>query len=774
MKLRVIVFKRFLQLPEATEQVVYPLDTNEWIALGHFDSMCSYAIETENSIFDQIALEQKKILDGNNSDSIYVHPLYLLRENEDKTIWDAKVPFLSISRIHFSESIDVKKIREMFTSRLIQKGYVTQQNFYQSAELSDLVIVQSSDCLRSLTDFVLGLREDSCVGKAYSYFCINKNCVFTQIEHPMRNIPFVSMRLSVGSTNGLDRQLALIKEKVESQPVYSISGNDDLELVWKDLNPVGLLRLYGEWFGKGQKNIDEWPFLDVTTTLGTHYTRWVPDVLHNNELKKRCLNLRETKNAILEALGTHAYWTRQMSELVNSLVSMSNSVILDEFIYLLYPGANAFLTRLQNSHYVEEGQQEQYYTFIKKWSKLSEYIIRNEGQLNYYPEIHPRLNGVSFVFLEYIMAFLYQCEDFLKDSAIDTHEILIVPDNSKRISTQEVFAPDEKGCGLVLIDIPLHELTSAGITLRSLCHEISHFVGEESRNRANRLEYFAQTMAIDISYKIFGSCEKPLVDLLCRGGEELGFQDLFTYMKTAPQMTIDVLQHRISKWINYVFYNEQVYNQLVRAILRRQNNVRVTKLPTFNALLDNDIKLLQDAANNFGNLLREIYADMCMVSILQLDCSDYMELIARDLYGNRVEELPPGREAAFDIDCIRVFVCLSACGIELTEVFKSKYSHFAKGIYQLSVEYDLRQKTRRREIPTPVDAIQPIYLYVKSCRDALYKKMLLSSDKIELIRKAYRAITDKSKYAKIDIIEDMINNYRMRYYFTRPNKEGLS
>lgn len=738
MQVRKVLLKKYLPTIAAHDTTNTPPDCTRWISLGHFDEIYTFG-KVMNGGFDDILKSNNELLQENNEENCY-HPLYLIvpkLSKEEAIFWSTSCWHIVITRIHFSctdsplnqfEDLKAKITNELGNTRLY--------HFYHTTELSDMVLVQKSNKLQDLLGNALTLRKYSQVGRTYTYIGINYEKVTNECyENIHDRIPFFAIRFAVSDPSSTADSLSSIIKLLGNKVTYNITGVDDIVINYTGLYVKDIIALFRKWYSIDTQMIDKMliAFSEITTRVGVHYNcqEKAEKKREDKILMLECDRIRQEIADIQRLIVYRADrfgspkegWIKPILEISKTLIRMSQTAILDEFVYLLFPGISAFLENVlelqKNNICIGECPvtNEKCNELVEECSHLLEQIMRVEGQLSNQPELRPIEYDIPVFLLEYILAFLNGVVRLLQkddDSINEKIKFLIVPRLCEGISAMEIFEANRKTKmpGLVLLNVPIKSLYTPEIILLALCHETAHFAGEKSRLRDLRQKKYVRAAAIIIARHLYDSTDGNFINRIENGiANAIGAQEI---------KCINDLRKEICNYVEDLVFDEAFYCSFIwdsigcsladGAIHALSNEERYMEYGTM-------FDLLQDVKTIF----REIYADLCMLRILNLTPSDYVNALIQESYKTYPEE----NEEAVLQSAIRIYIVLSArkqfdkCkNIEP----KSKYISVWKRCYRV-------MKSVHEEICTnnngsskwiiPYSCVEVILEYARECNKSL-------------------------------------------------------
>lgn len=779
MVIRVILLEKKGSLENGCfKDLPIPSCLGPWLSFGHFDSIYTYTLDQGN-MFHLIGKNNLDVSKQNTS-SAYYHPLYLICNDStrDASFWGKKQGFLSVSRIHFSQKIDVAKLRKGLEKELRQ--WSIDCNIYQTIELSNLVVVASSNRLRDLLKFALSLRKNPAIGKVYTYLGICYSKIVENFTPELSDtISFLSMRFSISQACSATRILDDIRGTVDigtsTGKTYSITGLNDVVITWTDLPSRSVVNLYRHWFVPDDNEKVEPPksiFSEITTRAGLEDTFLPPESSEKFnsqfEYKKKLLKicnklvsddiLFQTKiqsRLNLEKLRCG----KTLSELTKSLYRLAKTAVMDTFVFLMLPAVYSFYENiLLLSNCELEKNIHSYYEFVECWNHLMEHIMRTEGQLTHYSEFRPMLYDMPLVMIEYTLAFLRQCSSVLQADDKDAAEIhfLLVPRLSKRINTTELFAADEKHSGLIYVLIPLHLLYDPKAILSQLCHEVSHFVGEKPRNRETRLKCFSESVAGLAGQHIFISFDDALIKTIQK--------EILEVLQSKSAKHMSKMKDAVDFWAKNLLNSDNEgssqFAHFVRDVVLSGNGRKVS--------FSTDKNLQRYAYNNFKKLLntlcmlyREVFADICMLRLLNIDRDYYLDSLIERMYIADLSDIVDVNEdddLFWEFYAIRYYICMKACGNSVERGHHKQHQKWDRFFIEIEkIGMALNNPKTNVKSFYPRETIQPLLNYANECYTTI-SNILTNSKLAKNISDLFsNVVNDRVNYSEL---EKTINDYR--------------
>lgn len=789
MSLQVVLLKKTTLLDKS--QFEKPLKLGgrmlrPWVVMGHFDAMYVYQLDTKNrNIFTAIHENNSDVV-AMNDENTYYHPLYLLTQQDDTDFWKQDNWFIAVTRIHLASTVTEPDEIEELSKYILNRSNVAGCScvVYQTIELSDLIMIVKSQRISNMLDVVLNLWSHPGIGKLYTYCGIDYEYLKNLDIQPEENdiIDFLSMRFAVRNPSNADMFFKIVQDKLGYGPIFSIAGVDDAVLNYNSMPVQKLIGFFRLWFVTGlSHNFDiKLVFSDVTTRLGTKYQKCKPseeeDILncsnepnpsidkfqllnqHCYELVDLCKEVQMLSKGKLES-PIDKYWLRSFSELSYSLLRLCRTALLDEFVYLMFPGVYSFQCNMKavlDSGNYNNLDREALCLFVNNWSQLMEHVMRLEGQLAHQPETRPILYDIPLAMLEYTMALLDLCSNILqkKDEPKKDIQLILFPKVCSVIETEEMFAANHRLPGLLSISIPLHMLYDPRTIQITLCHEISHFVGEKHRNRTLRRECYIHAAAILIADLIFENEDEIFITEIYRRLKKYIFSDKILE-------TIFDVEEAIQKWIDKLLYDDPAakYCDLIRNVLiNTQFNTEYKQLKfsaDFASYQDRNQRYFEVILPKLTMLFREVFADICMVSLLNLDSNTYLDSLYKDVIGN------PG---TVEFTAVRIFTTLSAVKKDIPEQrdgYDGEVSDLFFGTLQGLI---LNQPNRdNATYQFPIGIVKQLQIYSDKCASDI-KALLEDDDETSRMVSTLQTMYHNVISTNIDynLLQGFINDYRKK------------
>lgn len=698
-----------------------------WITLGRLDEM--RISELMPMTLGDIKKSNDRIYQK-DSENYYHYVIYLIDheglqgtevdcgETPDRDLWNEDLGFLSITRIHFPQTVcldsQFETLRAHFGDSKFQEDGISWR-VYGTTELSDQVLVARCRSFKSLSRWALRVTSYTRVGKAYTYFCIPRSYLYGAAEKwkvPGDCIEHLSMRFAIKNHGSAREKLVAISRLLfpESKvSPYRVSGNEDAIICGENIPIEHMISLYSTWYSDSLTILDV--FSDVISRIGADVI--VPDVTEGGPcpLTKICTNLSH-KITDCPVIADKP-WRRPLVELSNTLVHMSQSPMLDELVYLILPALYAFWENIEKQN-LKAKDELLYQQFVELCVHTMEHLMRAEGQLSQYPEVRPITYDIPVVALEAAIAFLQQLSAIL--TLPDTEKkrktsVLLVPNADIDVSTVELFPATEHVRGLLQITVPFSLLYDPKRLLLSLSHELAHYIGEQCRMRSERYELYCNCLASEILSIFFnGNCTGDRQDfykylsnfLRSTMDAEASENGNGVLMQDEPLQQIAATANRIVEELA----KTDAFADMVRDYMDRSKPKVQFICPTQAELASSLTKFKQKNSDLRINF-RETYADICMLYTLKAQPNEYLDIM-----------LP--RDGTVDPStCLRLMLSLLAAGYSKLDIFSAVNETKRLNTQQRNAALDYINGLYQQFGQESFQSIFHLQKYIKDCWEKL-------------------------------------------------------
>lgn len=730
----VILLRKNLQDDDTGPSLAALPEASHWKALGHFDEIFIYKMGT-GKLLSSIQEVKRKIERCCSSNSYY-YPLFLV---SDDTAADPKGfndnHFIAVVRIHFASTLDLPGQFSKLNKKIGQLSLPHRS--YYATEFSDMVLDIRGNHLNNLIDTVFHFCQDENIGKTYTYFGINTTYLNACPPAEGSGLPAGEAdRLALFNirfeqiTDQAKKQMDDVLHIMSAPQSYYVSGVDDMLLHQAELSTDALVNLFRTWTQQSLYSAAS-STIRVGTKMDVARVKVRKDA---SELKGLCNKMTTVLTFLQDRdLEQDQLWLPAIAKVANSLERMCTTPVMDEIIYLLTPAVTAFLEFHVAHPYALA--LEDCFRFVEDCTYFMEQLLRIESALSQKTEIRPVIYDIPVFMLEYTVAFIQKVSELLKksDEMIPPHKkrntvFLLVPRPCDQVCASELIAANENITGLVQLQMPEHSLYHPETFLRIVCHELSHYVGENNRQRTTRRKQFCQAAAITLARDLHS--RETVTDI------EREFQNALptSGVLTMRQMR-KCVQDRASELLP-LFYS--------KAIVSADETER-------NYLCRGCMDLYSRQLHNMEILFRECYADICMIHILKISAADYVHMLLAELPESLAHDV-------LELFAIRIYAVVVGCKLPSFSLRRDEPQNVLYVARMInSIQVAIEQNRESLSLSLPVSAIYALANYSACCYQSLCDS--IPEDAAGSVRKMYETITEE----KPDKAEDKLYNNVLSY-----------
>ncbi len=613
-----------------------------------------------------------------------------------------EAPFLMFTRLHAVAREDAGTDDLEAALGEILKQYPDIPYYYaKTLELSDLILLGKSRSVPRLLELLEQLSDHSAVGDAYTCFCISQAALLggEDLADASDPIGLASLRFAVkGSMEQARAQvraweaLEVDGRRLSENDSFFVTGTEDVNLLVLGITSRGLVQLLrGVILDSGLWEL----FDDMTTRLGKRFSNSPGNARENAEAEPQggaqknagenpqgasrengegaqagppsggAKRLREAYHYLREGLlnwkegqnwEQEPNWFRPLLQILSTLESVSENCMLNQLCYVLLDGFHGLLEKLPGGAPLLPGVQ----IYVDGMAYLTEHMIRMESQLIHHPETRPLLFHIPASVMELDLAFVDLCADYLQmeDAEQRRFYFSIVPALQNKISIKNLIHKEGSPAYLLYVSIPLESCCDPGLIVRVLVHEIAHFSGETARFRKERRD-----AAVNICAYLL--CQLLGIQHSRRGQRALALRLQKTLLKhKGPDTDYFImadLTPALQKSCRMVFRNEEFIYQLLRAAAQEPGcpissggrpQDKAAKLQWLDGAIEryrlqrerDGVETAASTLIEVEMLLRECYADIAMIQLLDLTEQDYFSL-TNHIYLSMENPLPKGELA---------------------------------------------------------------------------------------------------------------------------------
>lgn len=562
--------------------------------------------------------------------------------------------------------------------------------FYHTLELGDIVVVLKSNSMVSCLHVLQRLLETASVGDVYSY-CGIHTALFQENsaaeaakkwDEACKDRPAVSMRSAEAAMAELLPHASvrfsirsarcaktfwdlLLQEKADS--VAFVTGTAD-----------AIVDLSGYAFGSFIDYIrgllmNNYPFSDdpgetrffdmydafddVITRIGVPYGSIYAGAKLPGQSRppEAVQNIQQAlRNAVLK-MSEHTQQNRWAPALIaqtNTLITMMGNCVMDDLSMLIWPSVQALLERLANilgtsSAQLGELQETDIRLFLNGWDILANDVTQLEGQLVQSPEVQSSRYYTPVTLMAFYMALLHEYNTLLLEINGDKNRQNFIPlvthDIQPRANTRCILdtgngagADSYQGSIPLLVSLPVSLMYHPFDVSVILCHEMSHYSGDATRLREERLDHILFTCAgrIAAAWQLDGRSAYPL----CDGGSLAVVRSIFAKLQTGYKKRcqnknagngwyISQIRDILPSVLKQVYLSQDLQSSLLCRYLKEDALQRtfVQYAKTFTPMVQ--LKVAGELTSRLHDLLllyRECYADLAAVLCLGLSKKEYL------------------------------------------------------------------------------------------------------------------------------------------------------
>ena len=661
-----------------------------WFTLGPFNWLYVARIDNDDGgravPLDKLRGNTNQMTcDDQKNDSYYQHT-YLMREYPVDHIvavdefWSTPAAFMIVTRVNgntpqqlsLEESIS-SSLGSSFTSlsqeerwNNLSTGYIYEQ--YRTIDLTDVVVILRAQTITPLLQAMGKLYKNDQIGDTYSVCCIEHGTIIsTPTALKNDDIQFLSMRLSVKNSSACDKMLQELQNFWENlntshsfPPPVIVTGPEDINVVFSGITTYDMCQLYHFLLGSTRRSL-RYAIDDIISRIGIdNRDIQPPEIIETQEegssvaedvisvfYKRLKIQLSKININPLEVS-----WLQPLNEVLNALISIGKNSILRQLCYILAVPLHQVIERLLLPIDKWEWCEEDINQFLAGFVNIIEYTSRLENSLVQSPEIWPRIVDIPSGILEYDLALVTSCAEYLKqrevgeeDCDLQTYSFLLNPCLCTNITIHDWFNTNGEmdNSRLLYVEIPLSLIYSPFDVACDLIHEVSHHSGSTTRNRASRRSSLLDT-AVFLLVSLLGLqwdiatlnlYSARLRSLIEKNATNSGTVDLKSLEKIKYELydgIMGALQDKAALELivqDYISSSSQNYEQAIilydRFLTRRAELLRWSN--------NNDI---WDNIDAIISLYSECYADISMMSLLGLNSDEYIRLF-NDYFNSLIE-----------------------------------------------------------------------------------------------------------------------------------------
>lgn len=377
----------------------------------------------------------------------------------------------------------------------------------------------------------------------------------------------------------------------------------------------------------------------------------------------------------------------------------------------------------------------------------------------------------------YNIVQIFSRENNVKDKF--AYGFLVVPQLYERIEVHVLNDTKDPEDRLLLVKVPIYQLYNISMVLITLAHECGHFIGDKLRNRESRLEtinnvicnYCAEIVFPNCNDKAYQKVKNLFLVIIKNKVKDLEKKGDVEYLSAYE----DKIRNEL---INYLIENEKkIFKELINGYekyvykmyndndpsLKEKNYVELINLKKdfTNEISNNYVKLYSDSnytlkvlTGVFFSILRECFADLFAINLLDLSCNDYYNTFVKANFG--IENDSFERQIT-----VRFALMVKVKGWKLDDT--TKFYQKVKKIIDIMD----KETSKREEIEIDFDILRPFnyefvwhktMLYLNKCNDAFGQL-----NNIDEFKNIYHSINEKNTDISriMNIVNWLIKDFRI-------------
>ena len=665
--------------PEKPE--TYRLD---YIALEYFDSFSFYQDAAD---YDPLEITSHP---GRSTVTEHPYPIYTSDTSDDRKdkvttfVNNTSLPFFYVTMIHLKsplDSVDSALLNRTetnihaFLSNQIGKDLLVLP--FRSLELSNLVILWRNASIETAIASLDLMKLDetmSSIGHTHTICGITQNKATISALETENSIKFPMVDIHIVHRNqfaiaDLYNKMRVNLSATKSLPLSTSSGVYDSIFRFENVPAYQYMKMLlsieynkndsiGEALENSAISISTHCYGQTTTfSNDPQADTGRPDYMENSAAHKALSGLCNNVSDMFQQLIHYNRVNQEylldrktveiISELLIHLVRMSENNVLDDVCcYLLRP-VRRFIRKLcDRTKPFNSQEQDRIYSFVRNWQMIVEQTVKVDGTYNHDPYFSLRTIDIPAKLLEFYTAFAWKATILTNSEhivqpgqAYDSLPILMVPRLCRRVKIKKPIPFPDSHDRLLLVEVPIHRIADLQGMLLTITHEILHFSGEIIRCRKERELCLTEAMVILAVYllKQDSPCIREwLFDYLAFSEPESKKKYLPQQLHTLANKILELIRN--SKLLYELFdhyYDAQILhisNKDRAAALRNRENAKNDWFFAAVPLLDKFALFADDLINTIGEVVREGYADLVMIKMLNLTPEEYLHNFEQEFF----------------------------------------------------------------------------------------------------------------------------------------------
>ncbi len=792
------------------ETYIHNDELMSFLTLGEYDCVCAYKISEENnnsSLLNKI-YEENNYISSTYDGSMFIHPMYAVINIEDgleaevKSFWsDFDDNFLFLSSVYL-KGIDVSskylnEIKKRIDEVLLNRANDLKYLIYRSLDLSDFIIVWKSNNLRPVIESIKDLYFDKNIGIGHikticslNYKSLKDNIKYREACSKIN----CNDKVDITTVSTINNQHPIYQKLLGSSNdnMFCVLGNDNFIRSFQPLKTEDLFEMFYKIIRKEPIDDDISSIRRCFTQVGINCNSIVFDKPHPSDIRiyNICKNIH---NRLIRLKGTISSisefeWMNISLELSNLMVVMSLSDIYNSVCLLLVDSVNFFCSWLE---YVSDKKSNEEFkvflfknereiqTFVRSWKQLLDNVVHSDGISVRVPGYALSSYNIYNTIVEYCGAYFRKLSKML--ASFDANEdgkfqiaYIITPKLCRRIKTVEMFFDKLDKDSLLSLEIPIPAMLNPFLTITSLTHEAAHYYGEKTRNKKIRFDIYTicistimcEAMSIyspNVNHHMIRLLNNRIQSFTKLDIKNVYLKDLKKYILKSA---LSIL--RSSEDLNDLYFeytkndtdsNDDDHDEKIEHILTAIDNML-----TGNNLIDEHIERI-------AYFLKECYADIIMIYILNLSFEEYISVLLPEFERLNIENQEDKNK--IDVFLHRIIMVKKVCEKEQNMDCSNILSNSKNYMYILDNIKDFEEGYSKFNSDAPYgryfkngfysyEIIYCIIRYLEKClRDFISEinKNEMTNDTFLELRKMYEVFVENN-FLFSDDFQNTINKYR--------------
>jgi len=384
-----------------------------------------------------------------------------------------------------------------------------------------------------------------------------------------------------------------------------------------------------------------------------------------NELRERCKHLLDyTKQLESNLIVRHRPWYKEFMAQAHILHAMSCSYIYDSVCYLLLDGAAMFCSWIgdllkQTDPVLSLRRHEKCINdYLAGWARLASHMMRADAIMLPVADCIPPSDDMCTGVVEYCSVFFRRIGEYFSMQCNDPDHPrafahLLVPMLCRFTKTFEMFVPARNSdlSLLFFLEAPQQTIAEPMLMITTLGHEAAHYLGVKPRLQEKRIYLVCKCTALYLTNVLLKEHNDSIAQSLSAQIQECLYKR--AEIDSMDIEYFDDLKETLKPVVFDVLNDVALPLSLARTYLDK-NKSSVLSERALVAMIHNRIEDLLDTKRNavparyedmvgvIYDLLKECYADIQMIDLLDLNPSEYIRLFSTTIltFIDNLDHLP--------------------------------------------------------------------------------------------------------------------------------------